>query len=216
MATTLTYTALDAVTEALQLAGITDIAEAANADDADHARKTLRRMLKAWQAKETLNWAVTTMAHTLTTAAAQTLSPVRPVRILHVNYRNTSSNDMPMTKMTREEYDCLSNKSTTGTPTCYYYDRQRESAVLYVWPLMASVTTETLQITYEREMPDFDALSETLDVPSEVFDAVVVNLADRLTIGTPQAGAYKAEALALLGDVLAGQNDGSVWFGQQY
>lgn len=215
MAVTLEYTALDAVTEALRTAGILAIGDTAPADEAEHARKALRRMLKSWQARETLEWTISSMSHTLTTAAAQTLSsPTRPIRIQNVNFRRNGI-DLPMQELTRDEYDTLPQKTTTGTPTTFYYDRQREDVRLYVWPVLATAAGETLEITYERELPDVSALSDTLDVPGEAWDAVVVNLAFILArdFGAPRQD-LKAEADRLWFDLLAGQNDGSFWFGE--
>lgn len=214
MATTLTYTVLDAVTEALREAGITPWGETPSADAADEARRSLRRMLKSWQARESFDWLSTNLSHTLTTAAGQTLSPVRPVRIHGVSYKS-SGNEMPMQVMTQAEYDDLPNKASTGIPTSYFYDRQREAAVLYVWPVLAAASGQTLEITYEREMPDCDDLSETLDVPAEAWDAVVYGLAARLAMTTQQNRPDLAvTAQGYWNDLLAGQNTGSVWFGE--
>lgn len=216
MATTLTYTALDAVTEALHEAGITPWGQTPEADDAEIARKKLRRMLKSWQATESFDWLQTSMSHTMTATAAQTLaSPVRPVRIWSVRYSADGTSEMPMQELTRDEYDSLPNKAATGVPTCYHYDRQREAAVLYVWPVLASVAAETLKITYEREFPDFDLLSETMDVPGEAWDAVVFGLAARLARPDNYARLTE-EAARTYGALLAGQNCGSVWFGEAY
>ena len=214
MAVTATYTALDAVQQSLRAAGVLAIGETAPADEAEHGRVSLNRMLKAWQAREKLEWTLTTLSHTMTTAAAQTLDPIRPLRVQQVNFRRNGI-DLPMQMLNRDEYDELPQKTSTGTPTTFFYDRQREAARLYVWPVLATAAGETLEITYERELEDIAALSDTLDVPGEAWDAVVINLAFILArdFGSPRQD-LKSEADRLWNDLLAGQNDGSFWFGE--
>ena len=212
--TTATYTAGDAITQAFRMAAITSKDQTVEADDTAYALTVLNRMLKSWQAAESFDWLDTYMSHAVTAAAAQTLSPVRPVRIAHVNYRQNGI-DRPMVEMTRSEYDHLPNKSATGEPTTYYYDRQREAAILYIWPVPTNVSGKTLEITYEREFPDLVATTDVLDVPSEYWNAVVACLADMLAqdyqVNNPGLSQRSATAYA---EMVASQNTGSVWFGE--
>jgi len=158
--------------------------EAARSDRIDNGLRALDRMLKSWPAMRYNLWKKTAMSVTSTTATNYTLSPVRPVRILSVRWKNTGGTETPMVGMTRDEYDRLPIKTTTGVPTTWYYDKQREAAKLYVWPVPASVTTETLEITYEREIEDM-ALDDAVDVPGEWWNAVVFGLASDLAIDYP-------------------------------
>lgn len=212
MAVTGTYTVREIATQALRKAGVTAIDEPPTAEEIDLAVENLNRMLKAWQAHRFNLWTKTAMSVTATTSASYTLSPVRPLRILSVRWKDPSGIETPMQSMTRDEYDSLPVKTTTGRPTTWYYDRQREAAKLYVWPLPASVTTETLEITYEREIEDV-VISDVIDVPGEWWEAVVYGLADRVSEDFGKANdrlTYKAkEALGL---VLSDDAEDSVFF----
>ena len=42
--------------------------------------------------------------------------------ILEANYRNSSSVDSPLTKVSRSQYQAFSNKTDTGTPTSYFVE----------------------------------------------------------------------------------------------
>ena len=214
---TATYTAGDAITQAFRMAGIQSKDEDVAAEDTAYALTVLNRMLKRWQASEELDWTLTYLSHALTASATQTLTPVRPVRIRHVNFRQNSI-DRPLTMMTRDEYDNLPNKGATGEPTTWYYDRQREAATLYIWPVPSSVSGKTLEITYERELPDLAAASDTLDVPGEYWDATVAELAAQLCLDYTQPPAITgpvAQRAAMLKDqMLRSQNEGSIWFGE--
>lgn len=213
MAVTATYTYREICENALRKIGVIAKDEAAEADDIDTAVFALNIMLKAWQNYEVDLFLVASQSVTLTTAASYTLSPVRPLSISQVNYK--SGTETPMTRMTREEYDSLPDKTTTGTPTTFYYDRQRESAKLYIWPVMASVTTETLEVTYIREVEDA-SLETAIDIPGEWYLAAVYGLADLLVddynIKEPRATRIERKAARYLSDALAFDNEGSVTF----
>lgn len=181
MAVTGTKTVRDLVTSALRKIKVTDIGETPSAEDAAYALEELNNMLKGWQNAGYHLWCVASQSLTLTTSAAHTLSPARPLEILSARFRETATgNEIPMLSMTRQEYDDLPLKTTTGTPTQYYYDRQREAAQFYVWPVLAAVSAQTVEITYTREIEDTTDLDDTVDVPAEWWEVVAYQLAVRL------------------------------------
>ena len=213
MTVTATKTVLDVVTEAMRTVNLVSVNATPPANMADSARITLNRMMKALQASEGLDWAVTRLSLVPVTGPAQTLLPPRPLRVRSMRFRRGGV-DLTMQEMSGEEYDLLPQKSTTGTPTTYYYDRQREAAVLYVWPTLAAVTTETFEITCERELEDIASISDTIDAPSEWWDAIVLNLAERLAFDyQKQIPGLQQRAAMALNDAIAGQNYGSVFIG---
>lgn len=215
MAVTGTKSVRDICQSALWKIGVIDNATAASADEFARAAEDLNDMLKAWQAKRYNLWTSSTQSVTLTTAASYTLDPVRPLSIESVRLKR-SGTEMPMQSLTREEYDTLPVKTTTGTPTTYYYNRQREAAVLYIWPVLAVASGETLEITYTRELEDVSGATaaDIIDVPAEWYEAVIYNLADRLAdtfmIDAPKISLRAATALR---DALAFDREESVYFG---
>jgi len=213
MATTDVKTVRQIITQALRKAGIVAFGDDAEAEEAEAARDELELMLKGWQNKGYNLWTKTAMSMPLTTAAAHTLTPVRPLRILSARFKR-SGTETPMESMTRDEYDNLPVKSSTGQPTQFYYDRQREAAVFYVWPIMASVSGETLEITYDREVDDVSDIGAEIDVPGEWWDAVVYSLAARMneTVPTNQGTLIAARAEQLLTEAGAFDREGSVYF----
>lgn len=182
MATTGVETVRDIVQDALLDIGAATMGQAPYAEEMAHGVRHLNRLMKTWADLGYLQSLVTSQSVTLIAAtAAHTLSPVRPTRIINARYTDTSGTQIPMMEMTRQEYDALPVKTSTGIPTSYYYDKQKESAVLYVWPLKATVTTETIEVTYEREFEDISDEDDTIDLPAEGYDAAVSNLASRLS-----------------------------------
>lgn len=218
MAVTGTYTARQICTRALRKIGVVAIDEEATADILEVAREGLDLMLKSWQNKGVNVFLKSSMSVPCTTNRNYTLDPVRPLEIETVRYKDSS--ELTMERMTRAEYDRLPVKTTNGIPTQFYYDRQREAAVLYVWPVPASVTTQTLEITYIRELEDV-AFDDVVDLPGEMWNAAVYCLADELADDFPAQNPALAERVArkafqLRNEALAFDREGSIFFAGPY
>lgn len=150
MAVTGTQTVRDIVTDALLDIEVGAIGQAANATLSAHAVRVLNRIMKAWQLDDAApSFLKSSQTLTLTTAASYSLLPERPIRILSARLKRAGI-EIPMIRLTRDEYDSLPVKATTGIPTQYYYDRQKEDALFYVWPVLSVAAGETVEITYER------------------------------------------------------------------
>jgi hypothetical protein len=215
MATTGTKTVRQIVNAAFKKAGIAGFEDPITAYDLDQGIDELDMMLKDWQNQGYNLWTKTGGTLNLTTSASYTLSPARPLQILSARYKESSSaNELPMQELTREEYDNLPNKSSTGTPTQFYYDRQREDALFYVWPVLASASAQTIEYTYTREIEDHTDADQVVDVPGEFWSAVVHNLALRLrdTYELPPRQVLTAMAAGLLDQALSYDREGSVFF----
>lgn len=213
MATTATRTILDVVTSALRKARIVGVNQDPSAWDAKAAMEELDDMIKEWQMSGLNLWAWTSTTQALTTGIEYTLSPARPISIVNMRYTNASGVETPMMPLTRWGYDAISDKTDTGTPSMFYYDRQREDAKLYIWPALASATTEELAYTYQREAEDITNLNETLDMPGEWWATVVYNLAARLvdTYGLDNP-TVQARAEQMYARSIERERDGSVFF----
>lgn len=179
MAVTGTQTVRDIITDALLDLEVGSIGSDANATLAAHAVRALNRVMKSWQLDDAApSFLKASQTLTLTTAASYTLTPERPIRILSARLKR-SGIEIPMIRLTRDDYDNLPVKATTGTPTQFYYDRQKEDALFYVWPVLASASGETVEITYEREFEDVD-IDADIDLPGEWWDVAVLQTASRL------------------------------------
>jgi hypothetical protein len=180
------------------------------------ARIALDMMLKGWQNVGFKVFTQAAQSVTLTTAASYTLAPVRPLSIESVRLKSNGS-EMPMEPMMRRDYDELPVKATTGTPTQFYYDRQREDALLYVWPVLPAANGETLEITYQREVEDITSVNDAVDMPVEWYETIVYNLAarcaDDFALMGPDIDRVIARAEYLLSEARGFDVEGSVWFG---
>lgn len=181
--TDFTETARGVVKDALVLVGVCQKDEDPDADDAALGLKHLNLMLKTWGADpEPKLWLVTEGTQALSDATASyTLTSAR--KVLSVR-RRVSGIDLPMHRWSRQEYFDQPNKSATGYPVNYYFDPQRASRSLYVWPVPDATiaAAATLYYTYLRVIEDADDLSNDLDVPQEWLEVIVYGLAARLSM----------------------------------
>lgn len=213
MAVTGTYTVRDIVSDALRKIGVVAEGEPPNADQIATGMRDLNRMLKSWQNRGYNLWTVAQMAVPLTTSPVVALDPARPVQVLSARIRRNGV-DTPMQELTREEYDALPVKLSTGMPTCWYYDRQRETANMRVWPVLSVAGGETIYIVYQSEIEDATDANAEVDVPGEWWDAVVYGLAARLADDYARpADRVTMRAEEELRLALAFDREGSVYFG---
>ena len=216
MSTTGIWTVRKLCTAALRKINVVAQDEPADADSLETARGVFEVMHKALQMRGANIYTLASQTLTLTTAASYSLSPVRPIEILNARFKRDGQ-EIPMHRMTRDEYDTLPDKDTTGVPTNFYYDRQREAALFYVWPVLSAASGETVEITYRREIEDADSLNDVVDAPVEWYEALIYNLAARLcddfSVTGERAARIEARAAQLLRLAEAHDSEGSVFFG---
>lgn len=185
-------TARQIITYALRKINVTAQTETPSADDAARGLTELDQMLKGWQRYEHL-WRLTEGYVTLVAnVAAYSLTP-RPYRITDCRYRDANSIDTIMTPMSRTEYFTLPDKTVTGTPTQWWFDQQRDTDSLYLWPLLSSINTTTpeqVRITYQRRLEDQTSLDDNIDIRQQHLDVVGYNLASRLAESYGRSGGH--------------------------
>lgn len=172
--------------------------ESPASEDADAAMVELNVMLKEWQRYPAI-WrkSQVTLTPIADTASITMSSSVpTPYRVIACRYRNSSSLDLPMHEMTYEEYYDLPNKTSTGTPTSFMFDPQLASNTLYIWPVLDTVTTETIRATIQRRFEDIDDLVNDVDITQEHFGTVGYNLAARLADDSGRKGPHIDRVIA--------------------
>lgn len=188
----------DLIQEAYQLCGLDTEGDGISNKMYVDGRRSLNLILKDWGTKERL-WLRTeaTPLTLVTDTASYALTPdsQKPLRILSVRRRNSSNVDTPMRMLSRQEYFDLPNKTTSGAPTCWYYDPQTTTGTLYVWPRPSSsdASAYTLPYTYLRRMDDMDATNNDADIPQEWLRALSYTLASELALKFGIAPDIRAE-----------------------
>lgn len=94
---------------------------------------------------------------------------------------NSAGTDIPLARMSREDYLMLPDKEATGRPTQYYVDQSNLNAPrIYIWPVPA----ESCAFIYDclRYVQTPGLLGETMDVHRPWLDAMMAGLAYRLAM----------------------------------
>lgn len=105
----------------------------------------------------------------------------RPLRIIGARRKTFGvDSEIEVTPFSRFDYFNQPNKETQGTVVKYYYSPQLGNGRFYVWQTASSVN-DFVRITYERPIEDIDDKTNTLDMPVEWTQAIIYNLAARLS-----------------------------------
>lgn len=218
----------DLIKGALRKIGVVPQGESPTADQITEGAFALNLLVKAWQADGMPLWAIRTTAIPLTLnvntyaiGTGLTINVDKPLKVIRAWNRDSASNvDIPVRVITHQEYDILGNKTSSGNPIQIYYEPQRDSGMLYMFPTpdAVSVAKNQIYITYQRPFEDFDASTDTPDFPQEWYDAVLYGLAVRLApeYGVPidQRQLLGREATDIkLTAMSYGTEEGSLFFG---
>lgn len=103
----------------------------------------------------------------------------RPLRIMEAFIRNSQNSDTTLLTISRQEYNILGNKGTTGIPNQYYYDDQLVNGNLYVYNVPQD-STRTIHATIQRMFYDMTTGTDNFDFPQEWFQALKWGLAAEL------------------------------------
>jgi hypothetical protein len=123
--------------------------------------------------------------------------------------------EIPLAKINRDDYTNLPNKSFTGRPVQFWYDKQRGLPNIILWPVpnlqfsFSQITTWT-----QRYVQDVGRLTDTLDLPQGWFMGIIAMLAPQLCRTTKEANKsllpdLDAQADKWIRDAWAGQTDSS-------
>ena len=206
-------TAEELIVDALELLGVKAEEEPLQAVDLDRGLKWLNYLLKALQPDGAMAWTLTEGSLTLADsdgsysfASGGDFTTV-PLDITQVRISHDGGNEIEMTRLSREDYYRIPTRTAEGYPTQYYYDRQRDSGTLYIWPEPDDALYD-ITFTYRRRIMDMDASANNIDLPQEWHLAIVAGLAALLILpynksGTPRAQEVRQMAADALNSVKA-------------
>lgn len=169
----------DIIEEAYERCGL----EVRTGYDAKTARRSLNIMFSEWANRGVNLWTVKQATLTLTSGTATynsgngLASPMND--ILEVALRR-SGTDYEVDRISRGEYLNVPNKTTTGRPSQFYFNRQT-SPELVVWPTPENSTDE-LVYYYITRIEDADTLQNTTDVPYRFLPCMIAGLAYYLSM----------------------------------
>ena len=154
------------------------------------ARRSLNIMFQEWANRGLHYWevknnsitlvngqSVYTMFRSTSDGTSSTTAVYGVDDILEMSYRNSSSVDFPLTKINRSQYQSLSNKTDTGTPTQYFVQRfiDRVTVTLYLTP-GSTEAGNFINYYYVSRIQDAGAYTNESDVPYRFVPCMVSGL----------------------------------------
>jgi hypothetical protein len=129
------------------------------------ARRSLNLLLAEWANRGLNRW-------TLQTVTASALTGVGDIVSCLIRQNDQ---DRTITRISREDFFGLGDKTQTGSPSQFYVDRTIEPT-LKIWPLPVD---DSFTIVYERlvRMDDGTYSSQTVQVPFRFYPALAAGLA---------------------------------------
>jgi len=169
----------DIIEEAYERCGL----EVRTGYDAKTARRSLNIMFSEWANRGVNLWTVRQATLTLTSGTATynsgngLASPMND--ILEVAIRR-SGTDYEVDRISRGEYLNVPNKTSTGRPSQFYFNRQT-SPEITLWPVPEN-STDQLVYYYITRIEDAGTSQNTTDVPYRFLPCMVAGLAYYLSL----------------------------------
>ena len=225
MSSTYTISRDQIISLALRKLGVLEIGAVPDTDTIDNAAMSLNLIIKQFSIEGLKLWKNSELIIPLTTNQStyilggstsalmyDSLNPTvaitdRPLKVIQGFYRNNSVSphiDIPVMVISKQEYNVIGSKFSTGTANTIFYDTKKLNGVLYVYltPDVNASTNMELHIITQLPLDDLSTALAIPDFPNEWMNCLVWNLADQLSLeyGVPmnsrqeiamRAGTYK-------------------------
>lgn len=142
--------------------------------DAKTARRSLNLMFADWANRGLNMWTVTQATKAITSGTASYAFDATYVDLLEVVLRNSSGVDYTLSQMSRGEYLTTPNKTSTGQPSQYFFDRQTIPTIT-LWSTPNA--SYTLVYYYVSRIQDVDSMINNADAPFRFLPCMVAGLA---------------------------------------
>lgn len=148
------------------------------------AVRSLSLLMIEWENRGIKQWKIERQSITTTVGLQSVTLPTRTIVIANTFYRrnrNGTMTDTPLTKIGREDYDAIPDKSIQGDiPDRYFLDRQRDAPVLYFYTTPA-IAGDSFELDCFIQTQDVGALSNNLDAPRRWLEAITSGVAAKLS-----------------------------------
>ena len=156
-------------------------------DQNESSLEALNNMISSWSAEgllipyNTIESFILTVGKSIyTVGSGGDFDTIRPLKIIDAFIRDSGNDDHPVdVSMTRVEYNAIVQKDAEARPTRLYFDPQYPKGQIYFD--CEPETAETLHLTSEKAITELATLDTTVDLPVFYKEALVYNLAIRLS-----------------------------------
>ena len=160
----------DYIEEAFERCGL----EIRTGYDLKTAKRSLNLMLAEWANRGLNQWTIVQRTQALTAGDSEYDLGTDVIDVLSVVVRR-SGTDFNMSRISRDTYLSIPNKTTTGRPTQYFLDRQI-TPNLKIWPAPEN-STDVIHYDALTRIQDADTMQNTLEVPFRFYPCLAAGLA---------------------------------------
>jgi len=205
MSSVYTVTRDQIISLALSKLGVLEIGDTPSADLTANAAMTLNLLIKQLSTEGLKLWKVSEIIVPLTsgqtsyilggsnsTLMYDTQAPTvaitdKPLKCIQGFYRNNQSSppvDTPLMLVSKQEYNVLGSKASTGTANTIFYDVKATNGILYVYltPDINAQTNLEMHLVVQLPLNDLTAATGTPDFPNEWMNCLVWSLADEMAL----------------------------------
>jgi len=142
--------------------------------DLKTAKRSLNLMLAEWANRGLNQWTIKQRSQTLTQADGEYDLGTDVIDVLSLVVRRDNT-DYALTRVSRDTFLSIPNKTTQGRPSQFFLDRQI-TPNLKIWPIPEN-STDVIYYDALTRMDDADAQVNTLDMPFRFYPCLAAGLA---------------------------------------
>ena len=165
----------DYIEEAFERCGL----EVRTGYDLKTAKRSLNLLFADWANRGLNQWTIAQRTQTVTTSDGDYDLGADVIDVLSMVVRR-SSTDFSMTRISRDEYLSIPNKTTKGRPTQFFIDRQ-VTPQIKIWPVPEN-STDVLHFDCLTRIEDADTFTNTVEVPFRFYPCLAAGLAYYIAI----------------------------------
>ena len=165
----------DYIEEAFERCGL----ELRTGYDLKTAKRALNLLFADWANRGLNQWTIAQRTQTVTADDADYDLGTDVIDVLSMVVRR-STTDFSMSRISRDEYLSIPNKTTTGRPTQFFIDRQITPKIK-VWPTPEN-STDVLHFDCLTRIEDADTFTNTVEVPFRFYPCLAAGLAYYIAI----------------------------------
>jgi hypothetical protein len=205
--TVLTKTGADIIKAALRKLKVIGIGETPETEDYTNCLEALNILIKAKQSDGFYLWKITNMAVPLLSGVSSyMIGPTatgtgavvtdKPLKIQDSCYlhSSTTNTDIILQILSRQEYNSLGNKLTQSVPTNVWYDAGLANGTLKTYGVVQD-NVHTVYLSCLTAIYTIASITDTLDFPSECYQALVYGLAEEMMTEYPSINSRDAQII---------------------
>ena len=147
--------------------------------DLTSARRSLNIMLAEWANRGLNQWTIEQRTQTVTAADTEYSLGTDVIDILSAVVRRDGT-DFAISRISRDSYLAIPNKTSTGRTTQFFLDRQI-TPNLKIWPVPEN-STDVIRYDALTRIQDADAAVNTLEIPFRFYPCLTAGLAYYLSL----------------------------------